>query len=78
MGRGAAIKAACSTAVPECFSEIKIRGGAPNALRLRFGFFFAALGFALAVMSAVALLFSRIALYGISRRSVLDALSAEN
>lgn len=48
------------------------------ALRLRFSFFFAALGFALVVMLAVALLFSQIALYGISRRPILDILSDEN
>lgn len=48
------------------------------AISLRFGFFFAALGIALAVLVAVALLFSRIALRDVSRRSVLDALSVEN
>ena len=48
------------------------------AIRLRFVYFFASLGIALAVMTAVALLFSRIALHGISRRSVVDVLSDEN
>lgn len=48
------------------------------AIRLRFVFFFASLGIALAIMMAVALLFSRIALRSISRRSILDALSTEN